>query len=790
MTLTTGDGGAGGAGNGAAVGGNGAQAGALTMPTIDADVSGALTLTAGAGGAGGDAGTGAANGGDGAAGRDLALTVSSTTIGSVAITDGDAGATGATGTGTAGAAGAGGNVTLTFDHNDVQSVTGAVTVANTGDGIIVINNDDASAAGVAEVTFTGQVGTSAARLGTFTLTDGNVQFGSAVFVDTMTQGASLDSLDFNGDVTITNGLVIGDGDATFAGSVDAAITVDTGDDITFDGTGTQIVAKAVTAGTDTAGNLTVSNATGTVVFNAAIGATGAGSAIGTMTLADSSDVEFNSTVDVTNLVLGAGTVRVNGLVAAGGTITLGDATGTTTIRPGINFDTGNTVFTVAGNVTDNAGTVNIVMPSTITGGETLTIVDGTGGVTDGTYTVSDTAVIDYTVATSDANDTVIVTAAARPATAIAAQLGVTVSEGAALGSANIAVQGDAPALTAMNTTLTGDNAGAAQAAGQVAPQAELLGAGSQASSANAASANTLVNQRTASLRGDESAAGFAAGGDMKSKGVWFRPFASMTDQDAENGIAGYESRTHGIGGGFDAEVSDTTVVGIMGTYSSSDVDGEGVGNANLDINSTQVGVYGGYTGSKFTLDGLLSYGWNSNDSSRVITFGGLNRTAAADYNSNQIFASVSAGMPLAYGSATVTPRSSISYLNLSTDTYTETGAGGLNLTVNQDDVTDIVGTIGAGISTTMKKSEGDLVLSGGVDLGYDLDGDAARATSTFTGGGAAFTTEGQDPAQFSTKFDLGVGWNTDKVELGVAYQGEVKSGFLGHNVSAKARFNF
>ena len=84
----------------------------------------------------------------------------------------------------------------------------------------------------------------------------------------------------------------------------------------------------------------------------------------------------------------------------------------------------------------------------------------------------------------------------------------------------------------------------------------------------------------------------------------------------------------------------------------------------------------------------------------------------------------------------------------------ETGAGGANLTVDSDDLSLFEIGVGVDVSWLSKNSDGSY-LKPGINLGvrHDLIGDEFEATNTFAGGGAAFKTEGFDPAQ--TTFDVG-----------------------------------
>jgi len=778
ITLTSGSGGAGGSGAGANNGGTAGAGGAITFD-MDGDVAGAITLTTGAGGAGGSAGAGAGNGSDGGDGGAINVSASGD-IGSIVFTDGAAGEAGAAGTGEAGDGGAAGVATVTLNGAALQTL-GSVSAGSDGSGVLVINNTLGT--GETAVDVEGDIGTSASRLGTLTLTDGDVVFGGNVFVDAIGTQGDGHTVDFEGDLTVTAaaGLTVGSGGASFGGNVDALIDLNTNDDITINGTGTQTFSKAITTLTNGEGDINITNATGEVIFNAAIGETG--EAVGTITVADGANVTFSDVV-ATTATLNAATVRPNGSVTLGALNLAAEAGETTTIVLPSTITSGETAYTVTGAITDGAGTTNVVMPASIVGGQSVTVATAGGASTiDGTYTVSDNALVDFTVTVDDVADTITVTAAAKSAATTASELGVSIDEASALFNGVSAVQGDATLLANLSTVLQSGGAVATTAAKTLAPQAEVLGAGVAAAGQVASAGTQAAGTRLAELRGLPDSAGFAAGGheSSKDKRGWISTFFRKASQDEDGGIAGYDSDTKGITLGFDAEVSEGVILGIMGSVMDTDVDGDGVGNAQTDISSHQLGAYAGIEFGKFNVDATLSYGRNSNDGTRSILLGGNTLTAKSEYDSSQTSASVIGSVPLKANNVTFTPRFGLSYTRVDTDTYTETGAGALNLTVNTDDNSTTHGLFGLGISNTMDMEKGTLTITAGFDGRYALIADDVSANSSFAGGGVSFTTNGIDTPDFTGIGSLGVSYDTGAYELFAGYAHERSSDYAAHS---------
>ncbi len=219
---------------------------------------------------------------------------------------------------------------VTFNGTDSQTVAGDLTSASGGNyGTITIANDDG-------VTFTGNLGTTGAKLTSLTLNDDS-------------------SATFEGSVYLANGLKLGD-DAT----------------ITFGGSGNQTIKAGIRNSTGKRGSVVVNNSgttNRTVTFEDAVGGSGTGNDLARLTLdngqtvfagavyagtidvnAGSDGTTFNSSVTTrAGLTLagaatfkGSVTTGVNGLVfdGAGGAATFA-GTAAQTITPAITTDANN-----------------------------------------------------------------------------------------------------------------------------------------------------------------------------------------------------------------------------------------------------------------------------------------------------------------------------------------------------------------------------------------------------------------------------------------------------------------
>jgi outer membrane autotransporter protein len=349
----------------------------------------------------------------------------------------------------------------------------------------------------------------------------------------------------------------------------------------------------------------------------------------------------------------------------------------------------------------------------------------------------------------------------------------------------------------LNTVLATGGAAARNAAEQIAPQADTIGAGAAASVGSGGAVNTAVSNRLASVRsGDQYASatsglGFAAGsGSEMNKAFWLKPFTNEIDQDTHKGVAGYDGSTYGMAVGFDAKVDSASRLGVSYAYSQTDVAGKGTGKSEVDVDSHQLSVYGDYTAENFYLEGMAGYSFNENSSKRTIAFGGLNRTASADYDSDQFMLSVGAGMPVKTGDAYFTPTIGFQYTNVETDAHTETGAGNFNLNSTPDDIEVMLATVGAKLHGNIKS--GDQLLQPMIRIGvsYDMIGDNAATTASYTGGGAAFKATGAESVDFSTNGGAGISLITGAQSLSANYDVTKKEDFIAHSGSLTLKSSF
>jgi outer membrane autotransporter protein len=332
------------------------------------------------------------------------------------------------------------------------------------------------------------------------------------------------------------------------------------------------------------------------------------------------------------------------------------------------------------------------------------------------------------------------------------------------------------------------NEEAADAIAQMVPV--LVGSGTIAVTQVMDATMGMVNNRLGS-GGPRSG---AAGDDSRyERGpLWLKPFGSYADQDTRSGTPGFEADTMGIGLGGDLEANDRLLLGAAVAWSDTEIDGDTLSSNRLDAETYQLVVYGDYALNE--TDFVESYavaGWNDNETRRQISVGGLTRQARGDYNS--FFTRFYTGVGRHYHTSdswTFAPVVNLRYTYIDEDSYIEKGAGSLNLAVDDNDADSLILGLD-GVATYRFGDNQGYTMTLRTGIGFDVLTDETAVTSTFAGGGGAFTTTGAEPDELT--YRGGIGFNaapTDRMSVHLDYEFEGRSDYQSHGGSLNVRWQF
>nr|WP_267877640.1 autotransporter outer membrane beta-barrel domain-containing protein [Massilia frigida] len=285
--------------------------------------------------------------------------------------------------------------------------------------------------------------------------------------------------------------------------------------------------------------------------------------------------------------------------------------------------------------------------------------------------------------------------------------------------------------------------------------------------------------------------GLSAGDSYgNERALWAKPFGAWARQSDRDGTAGYQANSGGLIVGADGVVSSADRVGFAVTYAKTKLDGNGASPQSADIDLLQLMTYGSHNLDADTdISWQLDMGTNKTEGRRLISFGGLTRTANSDYRGTSLHVAGGLARVLRLSEQTnMTPSMRLDYTTVKNKAYAETGAGALSLLVNSQRAKQFIlyGDVKFNHSPSTQ-----LTFSGNFGFGYDFLAEQTAVVATFAGGGPAFTTSGIDPKPLFARAGAGVTLlRTGSTELTARYDAEAHRGFRAQSMSLKLRKQF
>lgn len=234
-----------------------------------------------------------------------------------------------------------------------------------------------------------------------------------------------------------------------------------------------------------------------------------------------------------------------------------------------------------------------------------------------------------------------------------------------------------------------------------------------------------------------------ASNDTANRGIWGKAFGSNGRQRQDGEFSGYKANTYGLSFGTDTRLNNSWIVGSAFTFANTDVALQDVHSGDgSDIKTYQLTGYASRNFEKWYVESMLAYAKQRFHSIRDTTVSGI---AQSTFHGSQWAGRATAGLPLAVNaSITVTPTIGLELNHQKQNGYTESGAGALSMTVEGRSSDRIRSVLGTTIATQVEMT-GGAVLKPSMHLvwRHEFHNNGLEATSTFTGGGAAFTSPGQ-----------------------------------------------
>ena len=258
------------------------------------------------------------------------------------------------------------------------------------------------------------------------------------------------------------------------------------------------------------------------------------------------------------------------------------------------------------------------------------------------------------------------------------------------------------------------------------------------------------------------------------------------------GLAGCNYTMPGFTLGADYRLRDDLLIGVATGYQNTNADFDGSGG-NVTGNTWPLTVYAAWFPGQAYVYGSLGYALNLYDLERNLSFGGLNRVAQGSTTGNQFNLYTEGGYDFKAQPFTITPTVNLAYSYLNVGSFTESGAGALNLNVGSQSVYSLQTGIGARFAVDLKINQTKMVPQVYALYVHEF-GDSNRnlnASLAQTGGsGFSYRTSepGRDFAVVGGSLTAGL---SKKLSLNVNYNAEVgRKDSTSHFINAGLRYVF
>ncbi|WP_180980926.1 autotransporter domain-containing protein [Pseudovibrio exalbescens] len=305
-------------------------------------------------------------------------------------------------------------------------------------------------------------------------------------------------------------------------------------------------------------------------------------------------------------------------------------------------------------------------------------------------------------------------------------------------------------------------------------------------------ARTAVNDRLY-----EASAGDAArvGSDTNTEklgglALWSQAFGSWGQSDADGNAAEMDRSTGGVMFGADALAFGTARVGVMGGYSTSNMDVD-ARQSSMDSDNYTIGAYIGSQFDQFKMRGGVAATWHQMDGKRSVSLGGgtFTDSVTSDQDAMTFQAFGELGYSYDVSGVSLEPFAGLAYVNLKSDGFTEEGG---NAVLTADDQSDDVlfTTLGLRVASTFMLGDTAITARGMAGWQHASE-ETIDFTQSFASGGNSFTVEGTPIAQDVGLVEAGFAAAlSDRASVGVTYSGQIASDAQNHGLNARFSLQF
>ena len=722
------------------------------------------------------------------------------------------------------------NSTLQFNRSDAVSysdvISGSGSVTKAGTGALTVTGTNTYTGGTtisAGTLALGNGGTTGSVAGNITnnsalqfnrsdaVSYSDVIIGSGSVTQAGTGVLSLTGTNaYTGGTTISAGtLALGNGGTTgsVAGNItnNSALQFNRSDSVTYGG----VISGTGSMEQMGAGTLTLSGIhsySGTTTVNSGSLAITDGASIGSSAVTVNNGAALQSSSATVGDLNNAGSVTI----AAGKTLSVsGDYDQATngTLRTDVSSDNSYGRLVVSGTATlPSAAKIDVNVADQNFNFSTSSMADIISAGTlssDGTFEVVDNSVVFDFTASKDGNTVDLGLSSVVVDEPVIDKAPVYAIEGSVIAKNNNVAVGAARSLDALATDFADNgstgNAGMDEVIGIIGgftTEQQVSNAVSQTlpllqGSSQQVSFNTMRDVQAIVETRLGGGTGLASGDELgKGSNFWLKAFGSNIDLDDDGSISGLDADIYGFVLGADSQLNDKSSLGLAFSYADADIDGNSnVAPQNATVDTFQLTAYGDYQlGAATELTAQVAYGINHNDGERHIPF--TSTTAKSDYDSQNYHLGVGVSHSVWVNEKfELVPFTHLAYNRIDDDSYTETGAGALNLHVSSRSSDELVARLGSKFNYLLNANT---KLISGLSVGYDVINDDTAILSSFVGSaGSSFYTAGMDLDPWVYNAAVGLQYETDAgTEITARYDAQDRDNAFMQTASLKVKWIF
>jgi outer membrane autotransporter protein len=277
--------------------------------------------------------------------------------------------------------------------------------------------------------------------------------------------------------------------------------------------------------------------------------------------------------------------------------------------------------------------------------------------------------------------------------------------------------------------------------------------------------------------------GLAGGDGLIGLSPWVRGIGVFSSNDGDGNAPGFSSTIGGALAGVDYRLNDAFLVGASFGYAHSTVTGND-GTGQSDGDSYRFAGYGTWNPGGFFVDGTAGYTYSEYDTRRDLAMGSFSGTAKGNTSGGDAEVGARVGKRFNLGGFTVVPDAGLTYDHLTTDRFTESGAGAFNLTVGSTTLDSLRSAIGASASQTFQVNEG-LTLEPEVRAHWEHDILDQNVQTSMALAGQPFTVSSARPGRDAAVLGVGLaGLIGDRTRLFVSYDASLRENQTDHAITA------